>query len=186
MCRSNNTTTIHLHHLEWRNDSLAIYFAHMKNDQTGSRKRDPRHIYANPIDHEVCPILALGMYLNVYAPSPNEKKTELFPGSSQYSRFAKHFDAFLGKHAELFQQEFGVNVKNIGVHSIRKGAATFISSGNTCAPPQVATNIRTGWTMGAIQDTYLRYEAAGDQYVGRVASGLPLCSPKFAALPPQV
>ena len=69
MCRSQNTVSVHLHHLEWRDDALAIYFAHMKNDQTGSRKRDPRHIYANPIDYEVCPLVALGMYLNVYAPS---------------------------------------------------------------------------------------------------------------------
>ena len=40
--------------------------------------------------------------------------------------------------------------------------------------------------MGAIQDTYLRYEAAGDQYVGRVVAGLPICSWKFAVLPPQI
>ena len=40
--------------------------------------------------------------------------------------------------------------------------------------------------MGLIQDTYLRYEAAGDQYVGRVVSGLPLSSSKFAVLPCQV
>ena len=52
-------------------------------------------------------------------------------------------------------------------------------------PPQIATNLRAGWTMGGVQDTYLRYEAAGDQYVGRVVSGLPISSPKFAALPPQ-
>jgi hypothetical protein len=29
------------------------------------------------------------------------------------------------------------------------------------------------------------YEAAGDQYVGRVVSGLPLLSPEFAILPPH-
>ena len=40
--------------------------------------------------------------------------------------------------------------------------------------------------MGIIQDTYLQYEAAGDQYVGRVVSGLPLSSPKFSVLPCQV
>ena len=40
--------------------------------------------------------------------------------------------------------------------------------------------------MGVIQDTYLKYEAAGDQYVGRVVSGLPVCSARFAVLPPQL
>ena len=32
----------------------------------------------------------------------------------------------------------------------------------------------------------MKYEAAGDQYVGRVVCGLPLCSAKFAVLPPQL
>ena len=57
---------------------------------------------------------------------------------------------------------------------------------NTCAPPQVVTNIHTGWIMGVIQDTYLRFEAAGDQYVGRVVAGLPICSQKFGVIPPQI
>ena len=57
ICHSKNTTTILLHHLEWSDDCLNIYFAHMKNDQLGDRKRDPRHLYANPIDPTVCPII---------------------------------------------------------------------------------------------------------------------------------
>ena len=78
-----------------------------------------------------------------------------------------------------------MDVKDIGSHSIWKGAATYVSSGATCFPPQVATNVRAGWTMGVVQDTYLWYEAAGDQYVGRVVSRLPICSSKFSILPPQ-
>ena len=41
MCRATNTCTIHLHHMDWQNDCLCIYFAHMKNNQGGDRKRDP-------------------------------------------------------------------------------------------------------------------------------------------------
>ena len=67
ICRSKNTTTIHLHHLEWTEDCLSIYFAHMKNDQTGDQKRDPRHICANPIDPTVCPVLALAIYFTTYS-----------------------------------------------------------------------------------------------------------------------
>ena len=65
-----------------------------------------------------------------------------------------------------------------------KGAASYISSGYTCAPPQVATNIKAGWSRGIIQDTYLRNEATSDEYVGGGVDGLPICSPKFAVLPP--
>ena len=31
-------------HMEWKNDALGIYFAHMKNDQLGERPRDPRNV----------------------------------------------------------------------------------------------------------------------------------------------
>ena len=78
-----------------------------------------------------------------------------------------------------------MEVKDIGVHSLRKGAAGFVSSGLICAPPQVATNIQAGLTMCQIQDTYSRYKSVGDQYNGHVVSGLPLCFPKFTVLPPQ-
>ena len=154
MCRSANTVSIYLHHMEWREDCLAIYFVHMKNDQSGERKRHPRHIYANPVDPVVCPLTALAMYLGTYGLS-GTKSTALFPGTSQYDRFAKFLKALLQKHKGSLEKEFGINVLDIGVHSIRKGAATYVSSGSTCAPPQVATNIRAGWTMGPVQDTYL-------------------------------
>ena len=78
-----------------------------------------------------------------------------------------------------------MDVKDIGVHSLRKGAASYVSSGLTCVPPQVDTNIRAGWTMRQIQDMYQRLESAGDQYVGCVVSSLPISSPKFAVLTPQ-
>jgi hypothetical protein len=82
--------------------------------------------------------------------------------------------------------DFGIDIEDVGVHSLRKGATSYVSSGATGAPPQVAKKIRAGWSMGVIQDTYLRYEAARDQYAGRVVCGLPLTSPKFAILPCQI
>ena len=79
----------------------------------------------------------------------------------------------------------GQDVKYLGVHSICKGAATYASSGSTAGPSGAAVNLRVGWTLGQVQDTYIWYEAAGDQYVGRVLSGLPVNSYKFALLGPR-
>jgi len=62
MSRAANTVSLCYNHMEWGEDALKVYFAHMKNDQRGTRPRDPRHIYANPLMPEVCPILALGAY----------------------------------------------------------------------------------------------------------------------------
>ena len=185
ICRATNTCTIHLHHMEWENDCMCIYFAHMKNDQGGDRKKDPRHIYSNPHDPIICPILGLSIYFATFNLS-GTKDSHLFPGQNQYKRFSKYLEKICIKHETEILNDFGIKIEDIGVHSLRKGAASYVSSGSTCAPPQVATNIRAGWSMGIIQDTYLRYEAAGDQYVGRVVCGLPLSSPKFAVLPCQV
>ena len=145
----------------------------MKNDQGGQRKHDPRHIYSNPLDPVICPVLALGIYGCVYNVSGTKNSI-------------KYLEKVLLQHKDEIVRDFGVDIDDIGVHSLSKGAASFVSSGATCAPPQVATNIRAGWSMGIIQDTYLRYEAAGDQYVGRGVAGLPLCSPKIVVLPCEV
>ncbi|KAG7357915.1 hypothetical protein IV203_014531 [Nitzschia inconspicua] len=127
MCRAGNMTSICWSHLEWRNDALGIYFAHMKNDQLGQRPRDPRHIYANPIIPEICPILSLGIYMLTIPIRPGN--TQLFPGGNQYDRFRKVLVRLLNTvegSAELRAR--GMTTDDIGTHSCRKGATT------TCFP----------------------------------------------------
>ena len=63
--------------------------------------------------------------------------------------------------------------------------ATFACSGSTGGPSIVSVCLRCGWSLGGVQDRYLRYEAAGDQFLGRVVAGLPLNKPDFALLPPH-
>jgi hypothetical protein len=87
MCRSANAFTIKYEHTEWTEDALSVYFAHMKNDQTGERPRDPRHIYPNPLMPEICPILSLGIFWLTYSFDQNNQS--LYPGNNQYDRFRK-------------------------------------------------------------------------------------------------
>lgn len=181
-CRSSNTKTIHFHHLSWTNDCLQIYFAHQKNDQTGDRPRDPRHVYGNPYKPAICPLLTLISYLLVTPPTSD---TALFPGGNQYNRFCKYFETLLESKREYILRNYGINIDDIGAHSSRKGASTYMTSGSVSGPTQQAVNIRCGWRMSGVTDTYCRYEAAGDQYCGRILSGLPLFSFRFAVLPPQ-
>ncbi|OWZ04888.1 hypothetical protein PHMEG_00023131 [Phytophthora megakarya] len=54
MSRVANIVSIYYSHLEWRDDALCVYFAHMKNDQRGSRPRDSRHVYVNLLAPEAC------------------------------------------------------------------------------------------------------------------------------------
>jgi len=186
MCRAQSAVSIRLGHIEWREDALAIYFAHSKADQGAERPRDPRHVYANPLKPEVCSILALALYFLFFPISSTEPSSQLFPGNSQYDRYRKLLRRLLAKESIATELSLrGISAESLGSHSTRKGSATFASSGSTCAPSHASICLRAGWTMRVVQDTYLRYCSAGDQYVGRTVSGLPIGSSEFALLPPM-
>ena len=75
-------------HMRWELDSLVIYYAHEKTDQTQSRTDIPRHIYANPYQPDVCPILALGIYF-LLVDVTNTNDPHIFIGSRQATGFDK-------------------------------------------------------------------------------------------------
>ncbi|KAG6946214.1 hypothetical protein JG687_00016838, partial [Phytophthora cactorum] len=75
--------------------------------------------------------------------------------------------------------------KHYDTHSIRKEVATFACSGSAGGPSIVSVCLRVGWSLGGVQDHYIRYESAGDQFLGRVVADLPLNRPEFATLPPH-
>ena len=184
MSRAANTVSICYSHLEWTGDALCVYFAHMKNDQMGQRPRDPRHVYANPAMPHICPILALGMYWMCFRFCRSNQK--LFDGVNQYDRFRKLLNrvlSFSDIQEELLRM--GKVSEDFGTHSIRKGSSTYCSSGSTACPSSTAIHLRAGWTLGGVQDTYLRYEKAGDMHVGRTVTGLPVSDVTFASLPPH-
>ena len=191
VCRSDSTQHVKTSDLVWREDANGIVFAHQKNDQQGSRKRKARHIYANPFNILVCPFLALFEYLAVYPEILREagnRRSKLYRGGSDKresasARFWSILKDVLEEHEEEVHR-LGYEIDDLGTHSIRKGASTYISSGTTAAPSAVAINIRGGWSMG-IHETYMLWEKAGDNYCGRVAAGLPVLSPKFACCPPD-
>ena len=156
----------------------------MKNDQGGEAPRDPRHVYCNPVNPVACPVLALAIYFacNEFCIGENR----LFPGKSQYDRFRHAFERLLNKEEvklELIRR--GVDPKDIGSHSFRKGCATFCSSGSTSGPSSTAVQLRAGWRLFEMQSTYIKHEGAGDQYVGRTAAGLPADDYRFCTLPPH-
>jgi hypothetical protein len=78
---------------------------------------------------------------------------------------------------------YGFELTKSGTHSTFKGVATVVCSGCMMSPPIVLVCIRAGWMMGGVKDHYLKYEAAGDQFVGRCAACLDLFSKDFASSP---
>ena len=77
-------------------------------------------------------------------------------------------------------RRYGVNIDELAW----KRASTSMTSGHFDGPMQLAVYIYCVGEWGGITDTYCRIEAAGEQYCGRIVSGLPPFSFKFAILPP--
>jgi len=88
-CRSVTTAEILLSSMRWIDDCICIDVAKEKSDQVGERQF-PRHIYANPINPRICPILALAVYIFcIYIGNLADTNQPLFPGDCQEDRFSK-------------------------------------------------------------------------------------------------
>jgi hypothetical protein len=181
MCRSRNTVYIRLEHMGWENDAMTIQFAHTKTDRAGEDAGHKRHIYANPEMPEICPILSLGRYRLSF---PGMDRGLLFSGASQYDRFRKLLKRVVTEHGDEIQR-LGVDPDEIGVHSIRKGAATYCCNGTPAGVSFPAVCIRAGWSMGNVKDRYLHHALAGDRVCGRTVTGLDVNSHKFSISPPH-
>lgn len=185
-CRCNNTARIRFSNINWNTcfDAYSIMFATTKTDQLGEAAKYPRHIYANPFQPEVCPVLALGIYLTTcfggMAQIPNH--SFLFPGEAQDSRFANILRRTVNDNWDIVAR-MGYQRGDIGTHSIRKGAVSYLNA-IADGPSEGSISVRAGWSMGRVKDIYIKYVASGDQYVGRCASLLSLLRDDFGASPP--
>jgi hypothetical protein len=128
-CRVNNTTIIKFCDISWANnfDCFQVLFAHSKTNQTGEEALYPRHIFGNPFEPLVCPILSLSMYFTSCFNRFVSADDYLFPGKGQEARFTKALLRVL-KENEAEVKGLGYEISSIGLHSIRKGAFSYLSS----------------------------------------------------------
>ena len=165
-------------------DALLYDIGKTKCDQDGTKNVDhPWHVYANPLMPEICPVLAMGRYI-ICNPTILSGQCDLFEGSSQYDRFNKIFNDIVDHddHRQSFIS-LGIPPEYFGTHSIRKGAVTLVATGSTASPPIASICLRANWAMPGVMNRYIRFEAAGDQFVGRSVSGLPRNTIDFATSP---
>lgn len=185
MVRVSNVADLRGSSLAFSNDSISICYVKHKADQTGDRT-DPKHCYANPFNPSVCIVTALGLYFACYSP-PKTKKDTVFQGTRQEDRFVKGLRAVLEKHPDLKKalEDRGLDVEDIAAHSFRKGGRSYLAGGTTMGPPTPSALLRGGWSLEGIDGKYVRYEHAGDQWIGRLLAMLDFLSADFAILPPH-
>ena len=188
MTRGCSTAALRWTHMQSANDNIVCVVPKSKADQEGV-KLDPKHMYVNVLNPYLCPVYALGVYTLCLR---NQHYLDVFPGGAQLSRFSKALNRQKSSNVRIIDMlnAYGYSAQDIGVHSIRKGAASYAANGIVAQTPSIsAICLRAGWTQGAIKDTYLKYEHAQDTYLGRVLAGYPLTGVletilKFSSLPP--
>ena len=182
MARACNVDNIGLHHLNWHDDAITVEFCHTKTNRTGSGKGlHPRHVYANPKRPQICPILALGVYLLVTAKGDG---TKLFQSSREYDRVLKGLRTTIKDSASILEDLLGISAEEWGLHSLRKGSGSYATNG-PCAVGKSISDNRGGWGQPGQGDVYYGYCPEGDQLIGRVLCGLSMGSVDFALLPPR-
>lgn len=181
MARSDNIKDLNIKQIEWRNDCLVFFFAKGKRNQEGEGCDTPWHVYSNPNDPYLCPVLSLSKYI-FSNPDIITSGGRLFPGDEQYSRFIKIFRDIIKENITEFKK-VGVNIGDLGAHSSRKGAISIVSSGCTVSPPMASICLRAQWSMGNVKDRYIHYEKAGDQFTGRSVTGISSVTKELAISP---
>ena len=138
MMRAENCADAHVSHLDWCDDALIFHFAKTKTDQVGENAAQGWHVFANPANPAICPILALVHYLfanpgvmsSFYTDSGESevKDGQLFPGMGKtvYRCFNECFQEIISDNAEEFAK-LGVLPGDLGSHSARKGAASWVA-----------------------------------------------------------
>lgn len=83
------------------------------------------------------------------------------------------------EHRDTFIS-LGLKPEYFGTHSIRKGAITHAACGVTVSPPIASICIRANWKMPGVMNRYIRFESAGDMFVGKSVCGRDRMGEEFA------
>jgi hypothetical protein len=111
-------------------------------------------------------------------------RDRIFDCRDEEGSFEAYFVDMLKKLSEDDRLRTGIIPSELGTHSIRKGACSFLLGlvGVVCIS---AVYLRMGWSLGNVQKRYIFGGPGSDQVLGRTIAALDCTSPRFALLPPH-
>ena len=180
MSRSDSIDQLTFHHFEWDGDCMKITEQSTKSDQ-GGEKIFGKHMYANPNNPTVCPILALAVALFM---RPQTGSMQVFIGTNGKDRFGNLLHVMLAALDPTQLATLGCQIDDVGLHSARKGSASHCL-GQPGGPNICAVFLRMNHSLGALRDRYIHEGEGADALCGRMVVGLDFNSISFAVLPPH-
>jgi hypothetical protein len=167
-------------------DSYKIKYDDSKADSTGE-KVSPKNMYADPFDPTICSVTALVIWLVNRNKTFTATKDSIFIENGEIGTaihcYCCQLVEILKDYIDIVSQY--CRPDRAKSHVVRKGSATYATSGITCPPPLPAVAKRGEWSQGTIFDIYLLFVDPGDNYLGRLLAGLDPNSGDFAFLPPH-
>ena len=148
----------------------------------------PQHLlYTNPSNPAVCPLLALALYMGMFFgvnSKPSHGQTNYFPGI----QFVDGLTTVLQQNEDVVRTlGYHESYREIGAHSICKGATKWLSSGWSAKRSLSNVHLHPWWLFSRrgqrCMCTCMTYEAKGDAFCGRMLSLLPLLKSEFALSP---
>ena len=131
--RSENCVNMKVAHTRFQEYALVFEFVKSKGMQGGEYHVGPWHVYANPLNTFICPLLALAGYFLTF-PETLKMNAVVFQGMLQYNRYSSAFLKFVAEH-KVELQKLEVQHGDLGTHSCRKGVGTMVRAGCTISPP---------------------------------------------------
>ena len=153
-----------LSHFSLHNGVISCKVPKCKSDQDGEHAFE-KHIFANPIKPMYCAVLALAMRVWTMRP---EDGGRLFPGATPERKFCDGLSSILGRLNEARR----LVLQNLGAHSIKKGAITFLNS-ILGGPSAIAIELRADHHIGDVRSRYIFQSISQDMYIGRCLAMLP-------------
>jgi len=187
VCRSESTQAINIRNMTWSGDCMKVTIAKSKTDQAGAKTTQDKHVFPNPLNPTICPILALALH---FATSPPDNAGDndfprVFNGDGAANRFSNLLKSMIKSAPAGSVLNFEITHTNaIGTHGIRNGSFTFLVNACTAGPSHGTAMNRAQFSLGVL-DRYLFSERAGDCYAGRILCGLPVKEASFATVGPE-
>jgi hypothetical protein len=96
MSRSDSVDTLMEEHFDWEGDAMKIQEQGHKSDATGKEKYW-KHVYANPLNPFICPVLALAVHIFSIAAHSTNINHKIYDGTNSKDRFGRNLSSTLSK-----------------------------------------------------------------------------------------
>ena len=143
MARSISIDHIGFANMKRGTDSIIVKYDESKSDKAGEKFTN-KNIYANPIDPSICFFTALRIYCSYESVLLISREGIYLKENSKLGNAAHGFCNSLQKLIENYSEIMNgyVHSSRTDTHGIRKGSATYSTSGTTVPPSLISVVLR--------------------------------------------